>query len=78
MFRKKTSPVASKIVTSGTTRTYIETGSYALANLQAEYKFTENASAAIGVTNMFDEDYALAEGFPEPGRQFFANARVKF
>jgi iron complex outermembrane receptor protein len=66
------------IVTSGRTRTYIETGSYALANIQAEYKFTENASASFGVTNMFDEDYALAEGFPEPGRQFFANARVRF
>lgn len=68
----------NSIVSSGKTRTYVETGSYALANFQAEYKFTENATAAIGVTNMFDQDYALAEGFPEPGRQFFANARVKF
>lgn len=68
----------NSIVTSGTTRTYIETGTYALANLQAEYKFTDKTSAAIGVTNIFDEDYALAEGFPEAGRQFFANARVKF
>jgi iron complex outermembrane receptor protein len=67
------------VITSGTNPTdYIKTGAYALANLQAEYKFTENASAAIGVTNIFDEDYALAEGFPEPGRQFFANARMKF
>jgi iron complex outermembrane receptor protein len=66
------------IVTSGKTRTYIETGAYALANLQAEYRFTDNASAAIGVTNIFDENYELAEGFPEAGRQFFANARVKF
>jgi len=66
------------IVTSGKTRTYVETGAYALANMQAEYKFTDNASAAIGVTNIFDENYELAEGFPEAGRQFFANARVKF
>jgi iron complex outermembrane receptor protein len=68
----------NSFVTSGRTRSYIETGSYALPNIQAEYKFNENASAAIGATNIFDENYALAEGFPEAGRQFFANARVKF
>lgn len=68
----------NSIVSSVTTRTYIETGSYALANIQAEYQINANASAAIGVTNLFDEDYALVEGFPEAGRQFFANARVKF
>lgn len=68
----------NSIVTSVTDPTYVETGSYALANIQAEYKFNANASAAIGVTNIFDEDYQLAQGFPEAGRQFFANARMKF
>jgi iron complex outermembrane recepter protein len=68
----------TSFVTSGTTRSYIETGSFALANLQAEYKFSENVSAAIGATNIFDENYSLVEGFPEAGRQFFANGRVKF
>jgi iron complex outermembrane receptor protein len=57
---------------------YIETGSYTLLNLQAEYQFTDSVSAAIGATNVLDDNYALAEGFPEPGRQFFANARMKF
>ncbi len=68
----------NSIVTSGTTRTYIDTGAYALLNVQAEYKFSENFSAAIGGTNLTDENYELVEGFPEAGRQFFANARVKF
>jgi iron complex outermembrane receptor protein len=68
----------NSIVSSGTTRTYVETGSYALVNIQAEYRFNENVSAAIGGTNLTDENYELAEGFPEAGRQFFANARVKF
>lgn len=68
----------NSIVSSGTTRTYVETGSYALANIQAEYRFNANASASIGVTNLFDDNYELVEGFPEAGRQFFANARVKF
>ncbi|WP_334148099.1 hypothetical protein [Hyphomicrobium sp.] len=65
-------------MTSGTTRTYIETGSYALVNVQAEYNFNDNFSAAVGGANLTDENYALAEGFPEPGRQFFATARLKF
>lgn len=68
----------TSFVTSGTTRSYIETGSFALANLQAEYKFNENVSAVVGATNIFDENYSLVEGFPEAGRQFFANGRVKF
>lgn len=68
----------NSIVSSEPDRRYIETGAYALANIQAEYQFTENTSAAVGVTNIFDENYALAEGFPEAGRQFYANARVKF
>ena len=46
--------------------------------MQAEYKFSENFSAAIGGTNLTDENYELVEGFLEAGRQFFANARVKF
>jgi iron complex outermembrane receptor protein len=57
---------------------YVKTGAYALLNIQAEYKFNENFTAAIGGTNLTDENYALAEGFPEAGRQFFANARWKF
>jgi iron complex outermembrane receptor protein len=68
----------NSIVTSGTTRTYIETGSYALANIQAEYKINDKTSAAIGATNIFDENYSLTEGFPEAGRQFFANVRARF
>lgn len=66
------------IVNSGIAPAYIETGAYALLNIQAEYKFNENFSAAIGGTNLTDENYELVEGFPEAGRQFFANARMKF
>lgn len=57
---------------------YARLGSYALVNFQAEYAFSENATAAVGVTNLLDENYSLSEGFPEAGRQFFANARVRF
>lgn len=60
------------------TPSYKKLGAHALVNFQAEYEFNDNASMAVGVTNLFDQNYSLAEGFPEPGRQFYANARVRF
>jgi iron complex outermembrane receptor protein len=57
---------------------YINIGAYALVNFQAEYAFDGNTSLAIGGTNLLDENYELADGFPEPGRQFFANLRARF
>ncbi len=32
----------------------------------------------LGVKNIFDENYELDEGFPQPGRSFFANVRYRF
>ena len=70
---------AAANATAATARpNYDRIGSYAILNLQAEYAFSEKATLAVGATNILDEDYALADGFPEAGRQFFANARVKF
>jgi len=57
---------------------YVDIGSYALLNLQAEYAFTDGMTVAVGATNLLDQNYSLAEGFPEPGRQFYATARAKF
>lgn len=64
--------------TSDTKPNYVNLGSYALLNFRADYDFTENFSTAIGVTNLLDQNYSLAEGFPEAGRQFYATARAKF
>ena len=57
---------------------YVDIGSYALLNFQAEYAFDPKTTVAVGVTNLLDQNYTLAEGFPEPGRQFYATARAKF
>ncbi len=57
---------------------YVDIGSYAMLNFRADYDWTENFSTAVGVTNLLDQNYSLAEGFPEPGRQFYATARAKF
>lgn len=57
---------------------YIDIGAYALVNFQAEYAFNDMTSMTIGGINLLDENYFLADGFPEPGRQFFANLRARF
>jgi iron complex outermembrane receptor protein len=57
---------------------YIETDGFVLANLNFEYKFTEDYSASFGVRNLFDKNYELVTGFPEPGRTFYLNARATF
>ena len=64
--------------TSQTHPNYLNIGSYALLNFHADYDFTENFSTAVGVTDLLDQSYALADGFPEPGRQFYATVRAKF
>ncbi|MFT3732686.1 MAG: TonB-dependent receptor [Hyphomicrobium sp.] len=57
---------------------YVNIGAYTLVNIQAEYAFNPNTTLALGGTNLLDQNYSLAEGFPEPGRQFFANLRARF
>jgi iron complex outermembrane receptor protein len=57
---------------------YVDIGAYTLVNFQAEYAFDENTTMTVGGINLLDENYSFAEGFPEPGRQFFANVRARF
>jgi iron complex outermembrane recepter protein len=40
--------------------------------------FNDNAFIAIEGSNPLDEKYSLADGFPEPYRQFFASLRARF
>jgi iron complex outermembrane receptor protein len=39
---------------------------------------TEALAAEVGATNLTDRNYALADGFPSPGRSWFANLRYRF
>ena len=57
---------------------YDRIGSYALVNFEAEYAFDPETTVAVGGTNLLDENYELAQGFPEAGRMFFANMRARF
>ncbi|KRW95379.1 TonB-dependent siderophore receptor [Paracoccus sp. MKU1] len=57
---------------------YSRMGGFALVNLDFDWRATDSASIVFGVRNLFDRNYALVEGFPEPGRNFYLTTRVTF
>lgn len=56
----------------------VELGGFTTLNLKAVYHPTKNLSAEAGVTNLTDKNYFLADGFPNPGRMWFANVNYQF
>lgn len=70
--------------------TYIEAGGkrwasdtvrlsgYSTLNLKLVYRPLSAIVTEAGITNLTDRNYALADGFPNPGRMWFANARYQF
>lgn len=51
---------------------------FALANVNVNYKLNPNFEFDFGVRNIFDTEYQLAYGFPEPGRTFYLNSAIRF
>lgn len=51
---------------------------YTTINLKTVYRPIKSLSLEAGVTNLTDENYSLADGFPAPGRMWFANANYQF
>jgi len=51
-------------------------GRFAVADLKAAWQATPQAALEAGVHNLSDRVYAYTEGFPEPGRQLFMQARL--
>lgn len=70
---QKTEVISNKSVSS-----YVKTGAYVLANFATEYKVRENFTVSGGVKNIFDRDYQLAWGYPEPGRTFYVGFKGTF
>ena len=57
---------------------YYRTGAYWLANARADYDVTPMVTVGVGVRNLFDDNYQLVDGFPEPGRSFYASVRARY
>ncbi len=56
----------------------VELAGFTTLNLKAVYRPAKNISTEAGVTNLADKNYSLADGFPNPGRMWFANASYQF
>jgi iron complex outermembrane receptor protein len=55
---------------------YVRTGAYTLLNLAAEYSIARNFDVVFGFKNLTDDNFALAWGFPQPGRTYYVKTRV--
>ena len=51
---------------------------FAIASLKGSWRATGALTVDVGVRNVFDRLYYLAEGFPEEGRTWIANANYRF
>lgn len=56
----------------------LELDGFTTLNLKAAYRPAKGMALEAGVTNLTDEDFALADGFPSPGRMWFTNASLRF
>ena len=57
---------------------YYRGGSFSLLGLKAAYQPVEAVKIEIGATNLADRNYVIEDGYNGPGRELFANVRVKF
>ena len=53
-------------------------GAYTLANISAEYELRPGTTLNLTAHNLFDLNYTLTDGFPEPGRTVTVGMKMKF
>jgi len=56
----------------------VKLGGFTTLNLKAVYRPSPRITTELGVTNLADQNYSLADGYPNPGRMVFANATYQF
>lgn len=56
----------------------LELSGYTSLNLKLTYRPVKHLTVEAGVTNLADKNYALADGFPNPGRMWFGNVQYQF
>jgi iron complex outermembrane recepter protein len=57
---------------------YVQTGDYTLLNFQVQYRGGELWELALGGSNLLDENFELAQGYPEAGRNAYVRMRLSF
>ncbi|MBV7537782.1 TonB-dependent receptor [Duganella sp. sic0402] len=56
----------------------VELAGFTTLNLKLAYRPVAHVSMEAGVTNLNDKNYALADGFPSAGRQWFGNITYRY
>ncbi len=57
---------------------YVRTGDYSLLGLQVQYRGSDLWEIAAGGSNLTDENFELAQGYPEAGRNVYVRLRLNF
>lgn len=57
---------------------YTHLGVFTLLGAKAFWKPRKDISFELGVANLLDENYELSDGYPMPGRTYFANMKYSF
>lgn len=63
--------------TASTPLGYYETGDYVLFNVALGWQLSETADLLFGARNLSDQNYQLADGLPEEGRNFYVSLRLR-
>jgi len=58
--------------------TYRDLGGFGIAGLKAQWAPRQDVTVDFGVNNLGDKWYELADGYPMPGRTWFAHANYRF
>ncbi len=64
--------------TTPATNVYYQLGAYTLANISADYEFRPGVTLNLTAHNLFDQNYSLTDGYPEPGRTVTVGMKMKF
>lgn len=57
---------------------YLDVPSFATANVKGSWTIARRVDAELSVLNLFDRDWWVADGYPEPGRMVLATLRCRF
>jgi iron complex outermembrane receptor protein len=57
---------------------YTDVGGFTLLGAKLVWKPVRDTAIEVGVANLLDQNYELSDGYPMPGRTWFANAKYSF